>query len=70
MYLYHGPGQLVAYPIVNLKQFGRGKGVRWYVKQLEQTLIKTCAAFGITASTTLDTGVWVKGDRKIAAVGE
>ncbi|XP_052822492.1 putative lipoyltransferase 2, mitochondrial isoform X2 [Octopus bimaculoides] len=66
MITFHGPGQLVAYPILNLLQFR--PSVKWYVSSLEATLIKTCANWGIAAKTTVDTGVWVE-DRKIGAIG-
>ena len=65
---YHGPGQLVAYPIIRLR--GRG-GPHWYVRTLEQVIIRTLAEFGLP-STTVDglTGVWTHdGRRKIAAIG-
>ena len=65
---YHGPGQLVAYPIIRLR--GRG-GPHWYVRTLEQVIINVLAEFGLTA-TTVDgrTGVWTSdGQRKIAAIG-
>ena len=67
---YHGPGQLVGYPIVNLRRWGGG--VRKYVQTLEQTLMAALAAeygYGIAAhSEGKPTGVWV-GDAKIAAIG-
>lgn len=63
---FHGPGQLVAYPILNLMHFT--PSVKWYIATLELTIINTCRQFGITAKTTENTGVWV-GDRKIAAIG-
>ena len=64
---YHGPGQLVGYPIVNLRRWGGG--VRKYVQTLEQVLIGTLSEFGIAAhSEGKPTGVWV-GDAKIAAIG-
>lgn len=63
---FHGPGQLVAYPILNLRHFQ--KSLKNYVATLEQTLINTCRRFGIQARTTEHTGVWVK-DKKIAAIG-
>jgi len=63
---FHGPGQLVSYPILNLKCFE--PSVRWYVTQLEQVIISTCADFGIKASTSPHTGVWVN-DKKICAMG-
>ena len=65
---YHGPGQLVAYPIIRLK--GRG-GPHWYVRTLEQVIIGSLSEFGI-ATTAVDglTGVWTAdGRRKIAAIG-
>ena len=65
---YHGPGQLVAYPIIRLR--GRG-GPHWYVRTLEQVIIGSLSEFGI-ATTTVDglTGVWTEdGQRKIAAIG-
>ncbi len=64
---YHGPGQLVCYPILDLACFK--KSVRWYVCELERTVIKLCSTFGIQASTSPDTGVWV-GDNKICAIGK
>jgi lipoate-protein ligase B len=63
---FHGPGQLVAYPIINLKNFKQG--VRWYVCNIEKTVIDLCKKYDITAATTSDTGVWI-GDRKICAIG-
>lgn len=63
---FHGPGQLVAYPIINLKNFD--PSVRWYVCHIEKTIIHLCKKYGITAQTTEDTGVWVD-NRKICAVG-
>ena len=64
---YHGPGQLVGYPIVNLRRWGGG--VRKYVQTLEQTLIAALAEYGTAShSEGKPTGVWVK-DAKIAAIG-
>ncbi|KAM4627383.1 octanoyl-[acyl-carrier-protein]:protein N-octanoyltransferase LIPT2, mitochondrial [Polymixia lowei] len=63
---FHGPGQLVCYPVLDLACFR--KSVRWYVCELERTVIKLCGKFGIKASTSPDTGVWV-GDNKICAIG-
>ena len=64
---YHGPGQLVGYPILNLRRWGGG--VRDYVETLEQALIGALGEFGIVAhSEGKPTGVWVD-DRKIAAIG-
>ena len=64
---YHGPGQLVGYPIVNLRKWGGGP--LKYVRTLEEVLIATLADFGIAAqSGERPTGVWV-GESKIAAIG-
>ena len=64
---FHGPGQLVAYPIVRLRAGGRD--VHGYVRALERALVATCAAFGITAEAPPEqTGVWV-GARKIGSIG-
>ena len=63
---YHGPGQLVAYPILDLKGWG---GPVKYVRALEQVIIKTLADFGISGGLVEGlTGVWV-GDEKAAAIG-
>jgi len=64
---FHGPGQLVCYPVLNLGCFK--KSVRWYVCELERTVIKMCSKFGIDASSSPDTGVWV-GNNKICAIGK
>jgi lipoate-protein ligase B len=64
---YHGPGQIVGYPIVNLRK--RHIGPLRYVQTIEQTLISTLSEFGIKGeSVDRPTGVWV-GDAKIAAIG-
>ena len=63
---FHGPGQLVAYPIINLKDFQ--PSIRWYVCHLEKTIIDLCKKFNLNATTTADTGVWID-DRKICAMG-
>lgn len=63
---FHGPGQLVCYPILNLGSFK--KSVRWYVGELEKTIISVCRRFAVEASTSPHTGVWV-GDNKICAIG-
>uniref|UniRef100_A0A3B5B6N9 Octanoyl-[acyl-carrier-protein]:protein N-octanoyltransferase LIPT2, mitochondrial n=1 Tax=Stegastes partitus TaxID=144197 RepID=A0A3B5B6N9_9TELE len=63
---FHGPGQLVCYPVLHLGSFK--KSVRWYVGQLEKTVIGLCSSFGVEASTSPHTGVWV-GDNKICAIG-
>jgi lipoyl(octanoyl) transferase len=64
---YHGPGQLVGYPIMDLREWRRDVGA--YVRALEQSLIDTLADYGIAAGRIPKlTGVWVDG-AKIAAIG-
>ena len=64
---YHGPGQLVAYPIVQLR--GYGDDVHEYVRGLERTMIGALAKAGVRAGTIEGlTGVWV-GTRKIGSIG-
>lgn len=67
---YHGPGQIVAYPIIDLKK--REKDLRLYIKNLQLWIINTLKHFNIEAFTTDDIGVWVEtptGRKKIAAIG-
>ena len=64
---YHGPGQLVGYPILDLRDWQRDVGA--YVRAVEETIIVTLAEYGIEAGRIPKlTGVWV-GERKIAAIG-
>ncbi|CAL7950838.1 unnamed protein product [Xylocopa violacea] len=63
---FHGPGQLVAYPILNLKQFK--SSIKWYVCQIEEMIIRLCAELGIKGEKSPNTGVWVN-DKKICAIG-
>ncbi len=64
---YHGPGQLVGYPILDLARIRRD--VVWYVRSLEEALIGVLGEFGIAAGRNPGyTGVWVGGE-KIAAIG-
>jgi lipoyl(octanoyl) transferase len=66
---YHGPGQLVGYPILDLNRHGRD--VKRYCRDLEEAVIRTVAAFGIEA-TRLDglTGVWLESPpRKVCSIG-
>ena len=68
---YHGPGQIVGYPIMDLREWKRD--VVGYVRSVEQVLIDTLAEFGIAASRLQGaTGVWINtenGEAKIAAIG-
>lgn len=64
---FHGPGQLVAYPILDLKRHRLTP--RNYVCLLEKTVIKTCKRFGIESFTTEHPGVWTTADDKICALG-
>lgn len=65
---FHGPGQLVAYPIVSLR--AASLGARAYVEGLEDAVVAAAAAFGVAAQGRVPgaTGVWV-GQRKLAALG-
>ncbi len=70
---YHGPGQLVVYPILDLDHFFTD--IHLYMRRLEEAVIKTCADFGITAGRIEGlTGVWIEDEakqnpRKICAMG-
>jgi lipoyl(octanoyl) transferase len=64
---FHGPGQLVGYPIIDLNR--HRKDLHWYLRQLEQGLIDALAELGIEAERNVGyTGVWTQG-RKIASIG-
>ena len=64
---FHGPGQLVGYPILDLKRHRRD--LHWYLRQVEEALIVSLAEFGIPAERNSGyTGVWTRG-RKIASIG-
>jgi lipoyl(octanoyl) transferase len=64
---WHGPGQLVGYPLLDLRL--RGSDLHRYLRDLEEFLISLCAEFGIAASRREGlTGVWV-GEKKIASLG-
>ena len=64
---YHGPGQLMGYPILDLTQHRRD--ISWYMRSLEEVLIRTAREFGIEAGRTQGVaGVWV-GNDKLAAMG-
>lgn len=64
---YHCPGQLVGYPILNLRRYRQD--LHWYLRQLEEVLIRAIAPFGLSGER-IDglTGVWVDG-RKVGAIG-
>jgi lipoyl(octanoyl) transferase len=64
---YHGPGQLVGYPILDLR--GHGQDLHRYLRALEEMLIRVCGGFGVAARRREGlTGTWV-ADRKIASIG-
>ena len=63
---FHGPGQLVCYPVLNLKNYGLT--LRCYIHKLEQVVMETCKQFGVETHRTNDVGIWI-GNDKIAAIG-
>src|SRR5450830_751069 len=64
---FHGPGQLVGYPIIDLKR--HRQDLHWYLRQVEAALIRALAPFGVVGErSTGFTGVWTNG-RKIASIG-
>jgi len=64
---YHGPGQLIGYPIINLNNYK--KSISWYMRALEQIIISTLKQYDISSSRKDGmTGVWVQDD-KICAMG-
>lgn len=64
---FHGPGQLVSYPVINLREFGLG--ARAYVRALEETIIRTLGDYGVEAARKEGyPGVWAGGG-KIASIG-
>ncbi len=63
----HAPGQLVGYPIVDLKRHKRD--LHWYLRMVEEALIRAVGAFGLAAGRSPgQTGVWIEG-RKLASIG-
>jgi len=68
---YHGPGQLVGYPIFDLRGFTPRIGAVEFVRKLEEVLIRTCADFGVaTRRVPGMTGVWtLRNEAKVAAIG-
>jgi len=64
---FHGPGQLIGYPILDLSQFH--KDIHWYLRNLEEVIIQTLRDFGIQGNRITGlTGVWIK-KKKICAIG-
>jgi len=64
---YHGPGQIVGYPIIDLKKWKQD--THRYLRSLEEVIIKTCSEYGLKGvRDSKYTGVWI-GDKKIAAIG-
>lgn len=64
---YHCPGQIVGYPILNLRHYR--KDVHWYLRQLEEVIIQVLAQYDLCGERISGlTGVWVEG-RKVAAIG-
>jgi len=64
---YHGPGQIVGYPIIDLNNWS--KDTHKYLRALEEVIIKTCSEYGLNCERNpKHTGVWI-GDKKIAAIG-
>jgi len=64
---YHGPGQIVGYPIIDLNNWG--KDTHKYLRALEEIIIRTCGDYGLAAERVPKyTGVWIE-NRKIAAIG-
>jgi len=64
---YHGPGQIVGYPIINLGDWQ--KDTHLYLRSLEETIMQVCGEYGLkTSRNEKYTGVWIE-DRKIAAIG-
>jgi len=64
---FHGPGQLVGYPIIDLKR--HRQDLHWYLRKIEEALINTLADYGIPGErNTAYTGVWTRG-KKIASIG-
>ena len=67
---FHGPGQLVAYPIFDLRRLTPKLGAVEFVRRLEEVVIRTCGEFGIaTMRVPGRTGVWTRDEKKIAAIG-
>ncbi|KAF6206725.1 hypothetical protein GE061_017961 [Apolygus lucorum] len=64
---FHGPGQLVVYPIINLQMWK--PSIKWYIDNLEETIIDLCSEFGVPAHRYPPyPGIWV-GEKKVCAIG-
>lgn len=64
---FHGPGQLVGYPIVDLTE--HKQDLHWYLRQIEEVMIRAVAPFGVVADRVVGkTGIWTNG-RKLASIG-
>lgn len=64
---FHGPGQLVGYPIIDLKR--HRQDLHWYLRQVEEAIIRILSRYGVSSErSTGYTGVWI-GNRKIASIG-
>ncbi|KAG5518783.1 hypothetical protein PMAC_002754 [Pneumocystis sp. 'macacae'] len=64
---FHGPGQIVGYPILDLVDFQMT--LKEYVDRLELSVLRTCNTFGLTAILTEHRGVWISPTKKIASIG-
>ncbi len=66
---YHGPGQIVCYPLLDLTQYPYKQDLHWYLHCIEEVIIQTLGEYGIQGiRDDINTGVWVD-KKKIAAVG-
>lgn len=64
---YHGPGQLIGYPVIDLRSYGQD--LHTYLRSLEKALVSSCHEFGVNSTTRKGlTGVWCE-ERKIASIG-
>lgn len=63
---YHAPGQILLYPILNLRNYKLD--LHWYVHSLETVMVETCKDFGVEAKAGKDVGVWVN-ECKIGSIG-
>jgi lipoyl(octanoyl) transferase len=66
---FHGPGQLVVYPVLDLRRPPYKQDLHWYLRMVEEIVIQTLSAYDIEGHRDeINTGVWV-GEQKVAAVG-